>query len=84
MAKRGATMNFKIGDKVKILPSAVDISVAESEVGKVGIIIEIISSSRIYVDTPTERFGFWVVNEWDITPVVVIGQQLLLWEDLYV
>lgn len=70
-------MKFKVDDKVKILPSAIEINVAESEVGKTGVIVEILDKNRIYIETTTEKFGYWVVGEKDIALVTKVGQQLL-------
>ena len=70
-------MKFKIGDKVKILPSATGVNVAKSEVGKIGVITEIYNRYNIYVDTDTRKFAPWVVYEHDIAHVIKKGQQLL-------
>lgn len=68
-------MKFKIGDKVKILPSATCIGVNESEVGTTQTIIRVVSSTTIIV-TDTGG-GCWHVDPSDITPVIKTGQQLL-------
>lgn len=68
-------MKFKIGDKVKILPSAVAIGIYESEVGTIQTILQIISSTTIVI-TASDG-GCWHVDPEDITTAVVKGQQLL-------
>lgn len=67
---------FKVGDKVKILPSATRISVAKNEVGVVGEIIHIYDQDGLVVNTVTERYVPWVVRAKDIVPVVKVGEQL--------
>ncbi|KKN73116.1 hypothetical protein LCGC14_0404250 [marine sediment metagenome] len=67
---------FKVGDKVRILPSAIDINVAESEVGAMGKIITVRNQESICVDTVTKKYLFWVVRGRDIEPVIKVGQQL--------
>ena len=71
------TCKFKVGDKVRILPSAIDINVVESEIGKTGVIIEINSPNCIIVDTSSHTYGSWIVGSDDITSVIKKGQQLL-------
>ena len=75
-------MKFKIGDKVKILPSATFIGVCKDEAGKTGVIVEYISSKEIIVlmDKPHHKHGYridWVVESSQIEPMVKVGQQLL-------
>lgn len=76
---------FKVDDKVRILPSAVDIGVYHGEFGKIGMITSIDTirgSMQVKMDKPctisghTFRFTWYVVFS-QIEPVVVIGQQLL-------
>jgi len=76
-------MKFKVGDKVKILPSAVGIGVLEEAIGKAGIITDCSYLGRyirVYMDNVCSIKGYrrdWAVNESDIAPVIVVGQQLL-------
>ena len=72
-------MKFKIGDKVKILPSATIIGVWESEVGKTVSIRSIYNESAgvMITDSRGEGYGLWCVNSYDIAPVIKVGQQLL-------
>ena len=74
-----ATTKFKIGDKVKILPSATIIGVRESEVGKTVLIRSIYNESDgiMITDSRGGGYGCWCVNSYDIAPFVVKGQQLL-------
>ena len=71
-------MNFKVGDKVKILPSATIIGVRKSEVGKTVLIRGIYneSDSIMVTDSRGEGYGYWSVNSYDIAPVIKVGQQL--------
>ena len=70
-------MNFKIGDKVKILPSATIIGVLESEVGKIVKVIGGYGSDILVSDSRGNEHGCWCVNDYDIIPFVEIGQQLV-------
>ena len=72
-------MKFKVGDKVKILPSAVVIGVLASEVGKVVKIRGIYNGidGIMISDSRGDTYGCWAVNYDDIAPVIVKGQQLL-------
>jgi len=72
-------MKFKIGDKVRILPSAVDGGVSEKAVGKTGVITYHVPGDYfcVLMDYERERGGTWVVYPCQMEPVVVIGQQLL-------
>lgn len=75
-------MGFKIGDKVRILVSAVDIGVAINEVGKMGVVTLYHSSDEIivFMDKIRKESGYrveWIVNSSQIEPVVKVGQQLL-------
>lgn len=81
-------MKFKIGDKVRILPSAVHIMVAKDEVGKTGIITHYGTDKDIivYMDEPRKVGNYrisWCVESSQIELVKVIGQQLLLWGDIF-
>lgn len=74
---------FKVGDRVKMLPSAVDIGVFTSEIGKVGVITELNYLGlyiRVRMDKKCKGVGFekyWAVNPDQIELVILIGQQLL-------
>lgn len=68
-------MKFKIGDKVKILPSAAYIGVEENEIGTTQTIIRVESLDTIVI-TDTDG-GYWHVDPHDIIPVIKVGQQLL-------
>ena len=72
-------MKFKIGDKVKVLPSVMTIGVSEREVGKIVSIRSIYNESDgiMITDSRGEGYGCWCVNNYDIAPVIKIGQQLL-------
>ena len=69
------TVKFKIGDKVKILPSAVVIGVSESEVGTIQTILQVESLDTIIITD--SGVCCWRVGPRDITSVIKIGQQLL-------
>lgn len=71
-------MIFKIGDKVKILPSAVALGVKESEVGTTQTILRIESLYDIIITDSDD--GEWWVDKENITLAIKVGQQLLLWE----
>ena len=70
-------MKFKVGDKVKVLPSAVNIGVDKSDVGKIGVIFEIESPESILIKTTYTENWFWCVYPKDIVPVIKVGQQLI-------
>jgi len=73
-------MKFKIGDKVRILPSAIDINVAEEEVGKVVEITEVYEGYSGYdytVSAFSKRYGDWWMRERDIASALMVGQQLV-------
>ena len=72
---------FKVGDKVKILPSSIEWSVPLSEVGKFGVIVSFPRSKdfRVYMDKPWLQFNAretWVVRSSHIEIAVKPGQQL--------
>lgn len=84
-------MKFKKGDRVRILPSAVDVNVASDEVGKTGVIVNYNSPKDMVVlmDKPRKYNGFtgsdridWIVDCSQIELAIVPGRQLLLWDDL--
>lgn len=67
-------MKFKVGDKVKILPSATAIGVEETEVGKIVKIRTIYSSNYILIgDSRGRKYGCWSVDESNIAPAIVKG-----------
>lgn len=72
-------MKFKIGDKVKILPSAVDGGVSERAVGKIGIITYYSPGSYfcVLMDYEREKGGTWAVCPCQMEPAIKVGQQLL-------
>lgn len=70
-------MIFNVGDKVRILPSAVDINVAEDEIGKIGIVLNTYYFGDMTIDTISKKYGPWFVREQDISPAFTVGQQLL-------
>ena len=72
-------MKFKVGDKVKILPSAMIIGVSKREVGKVVNIRNIYNESDgiLIADSRGGEYGCWCVNSYDIALAFVKGQQLL-------
>lgn len=71
-------MKFKVGDKVKILPSAMNISVGAREIGKITKIKTINSPNDIMIyDSRGKEYGCWCVNDYNIALVIVKGQQLL-------
>ena len=70
-------MKFKIGDKVRILPSAVDIGVRESEVGTIQTVIKIIDPMTIDITNSSGNDKSWWVEPDQIELAIVKGQQLL-------
>jgi len=76
-------MKFKVGDRVKTLPSAVDIGVFKSDIGKTGVIIDcnfLDMYIRVDMDSVCKEAGCkkeWAVRPDDIELAVMIGQQLL-------
>ena len=72
-----AITKFKIGDKVRILPSAVNVNVAQSEIGKIGVITIVYSGGDCILKTASKKYSDWWVRGIDITPAMIKGQQLL-------
>ncbi len=70
-------MKFKVGDKVKILPSAVDINVAGSEIGEIGIVVYVYAEEEYSIKTASGYYEEWWVRARDIAPAIIKGQQLL-------
>ena len=82
------TTKFKIGDRVKILLSAVDGGVRKGDVGKIGKIISYSTGGGYFcvkMDYQNDNSDYltWAVYPDQMERVVVVGQQLLLWEDMY-
>ena len=71
-------MKFKIGDKVRILPSAIDINVAETEIGKIVEVVDVYTSCNEYeVKAFSKKYSPWWVRKCDIAPAIKVGQQLV-------
>ena len=72
-------MKFKIGDKVKILPSAVDGGVGERNVGKIGVITYHASGDYfcVLMDYDSRDGLTWAVYPNQMEHVIKVGQQLL-------
>jgi len=69
---------FKIGQKVRILPSAEVIGVLKSEVGKIVEIRDMFGSGDIRIsDSRGDGHACWSVGSEDIAPVIEVGQQFL-------
>lgn len=73
--KMKPTTKFKVGDRVKILPSAVDVGVSKSEVGTIQTVIEIIGPDTIDI-TDSGDWSWWVESH-HIELITKVGQQLL-------
>ena len=65
---------FKVGDRVKILPSARDVGVYEESINKVGVILNIFPHGTIYVRESKHK---WAVSDYNIKPAIPIGTQLM-------
>ncbi len=76
MAKK---VKFKIGDKVKILPSATGVTVWKEEVGKIGRVTSIrYDSFYVRMLNPCKgKLRLWSVGDNMIALIVKVGQQLL-------
>ena len=73
-------MKFKKGDKVKILPSAVDGAVDICAVGKIGtIMLDLLPGGYfcVLMDYEGEHGLTWAVYPNQMEPVIKVGQQLL-------
>ena len=75
-------MKFKIGDKVKILLSAVNAGVSEHAVGKTGRIIEYCERGYYFLVLMDEYKESnsdlpWAVSSNQMEPAIKVGQQLL-------
>lgn len=74
-------MKFKKGDRVRILPSAVNTCVPGDEIGKTGVITKYHSHKEIIVlmDKIRKASGYrvdWIVDSSQIEPATIPGQQL--------
>ncbi len=77
-------MRFKVGDKVKILPSALDVAVWKEEVGKIGRAISIFpqgnGSQRLYVKMLNPCVGKlrqWSMSNRHVVLIPKVGRQLM-------
>ena len=70
---------FKVGDKVRILPSAVNGGVGEKAVGEIGTITYYSLSDYfcVLMDYEKENGGTWAVYPCQMEPVIKVGQQLV-------
>lgn len=73
---------FKVGDKVRILKSALDINVGKEDIGKTGVVKYCRGEKDIdvFMDEVYAVFNFrvtWGVHSSMIELVVEVGQQLL-------
>jgi len=78
-------MNFKIGDRVRILPSAIYGGVSEWAIGEIGTITRYDSDVGYFcvLMDYVQKYGTWAVYPDQMEPAHKVGQQLLLWEDTY-
>jgi len=77
-------MKFKIGDKVRILPSAIKIGVWAAEVGKIGIVTSgcIVPDGRQFLQIKMlnlckGKYRRWSVSNASLCPAVEKNEQLL-------
>ena len=75
-------MKFKVGDKVRILPSAIDVGVWAEEIGKVGVVVSSWADDNSFVVEmllPCKGGTIlrWSVRQENIALVIEIGQQLM-------
>ena len=74
--------NFVVGDKVRILPSALDVNVPKDEIGKKGVVrkfMDIQDYMLVLMDKPRNRDGYrydWTVRPNHIELVINVGQKL--------
>jgi len=80
---------FKVGDKVRILPSAVAGGVSKKAVGKMGRITKYCANGRYFdvtmcrgQDSRPNAHLPWAVYPDQIKLAILPGQQLLLWDDV--
>jgi len=76
-------MIFKIGDKVKILPSASQDGIHRDDLDREAIVEDNHNYNSMYIRMVSPRLndngGWWVRGEY-LEPAIKVGQQLLLWE----
>lgn len=72
-------MKFRVGDKVKILPSAIDGGVSEGAVGKIGVITYHAPGDYfcVLMDYEGKDGLTWAVFPDQMEHVIKVGQQLL-------
>ncbi len=70
-------MKFKVGDKVRILPSAVKGGVRAKEVGTIQTVIKIIDPAVPILDITSSGSGSWWVYPDHISSAIKVGQQLM-------
>jgi len=70
-------MKYKVGQKVIILPSALEINVAEGSIDKAAIITHYCYDDGYAIK---EGQNCWAVRGRDISPAIAVGQQLMLFE----
>jgi len=78
--------SFAVGDKVRILPSAVDDGVHERAINKIGRIKEDCYSYYLVFMDKRERNNCgksWAVTKCNLISAIKVGQQLLLWDDIF-
>jgi len=81
-------MKFKKEQQVKICVGNDSGGVPCSINGKIGIIKEVKNSFyNVLVDTPSSNGGsiklLWCCRDDQLLPISTVGQQLLLWDDVY-
>jgi len=77
---------FKVGGKVKILPSAINDGVSSEAHNKTGKITAIgCDACSVFMDDKQYNNGSygWAVSFCNIIPALEKGQQLLLWGDIF-
>lgn len=65
---------FKVDDRVKILPSAREVSIRDECIGSIGIIIVVINNDYDYTVKVGTRY--WYCRKRDMEHVIPVGQQL--------
>uniref|UniRef100_A0A6M3XZR8 Uncharacterized protein n=1 Tax=viral metagenome TaxID=1070528 RepID=A0A6M3XZR8_9ZZZZ len=77
-------MKFKAGDKVRILPSAVNGGIDVRDIGKVGKITYYNDEYKYFlVKVDKSNYPSWAVYPNQMTLAINPGYQLLLWDDIY-
>lgn len=82
-------MKLKVGDRVRILPSAVDVQVHIDAIGMTGKIKDINFLDNYFVIKMDKlRKGRTTIDVWavchnQIELIKIPGQQLLLWDDIW-